>query len=393
MNPTRKEFLKTAGAAEAAMLVTSSLSGCAAAMKNRVNTSTMMLWARRVFVLFYLFLPGALLLGATTQSVADLQAAYSGTTDWNSGTGTLTFTGTGAIYFNNKTNYKNNYWDVPQNVSKIIIHENVTVTGAFHTYYNCTIEGVNRHKSIVYGTHEQRWADNRNLDEWNYCQFQNWGGVLTVKNLTALNPYSYFIRGWGKVNHITSCDFIDNRGGWHNHSDGFEGGHGSTVDDCYFETGDDAIKLYFDVTVTNTRIKMIQNCVPFQFGWGTYQDSRSVINNVTIIGEWGRGSDCPVFQWKNGSDKKTVIIHGLNVQNVNASIFELQSSGTLNLDIINSCIKVKNYGTASFQGTRTICGTTEQRNIYDCLQPDTSPVVNADVVQQDSRDNSNPTIK
>jgi len=44
--------------------------------------------------------------------------------------------------------------------------------------------------------------------------------------------------------------------------------------------GDDAIKLYFDTIVTNTSITMIQNCVPFQFGWGTYQSSTSQISNV-----------------------------------------------------------------------------------------------------------------
>ena len=229
--------------------------------------------------------------------------------------------------------------------------------GAFHTYNTCTIEGVDRSTSVIFGTNEQAWADNRGLDEWYYCQIQNWGGTTTVKNLTMLNPFSYFIRGWGPVCHAKSCDFIDDRGGWGNHSDGFAGGNGSTVDDCYFEVGDDVIKCYFDITVTNTTIKMVQNSVPFQFGWGTYQDSHSEMSNITIIGDWGRGSACPVFQWKSGSDDKTFTLNGCNIQNPNATLFSFESSGSLNLDVTDAYIDVKSYGTSSYSGTRTICGS------------------------------------
>lgn len=302
----------------------------------------------------------------SADSVAELQANYSGSTDWNSGTGTLTFESTGTINFPAKTAYKNNYWDVPLEVSNIIINANVTVTGAFHTFYTCTIEGVERYSSVVFGTSEQRWAVNRGIKAYKYSQFENRGGVLTVKNLTSLNPFGFHIRGWNKVNHAKSCDFIDNRGGGDNRSDGFVGGHGSTVDDCYFETGDDIIKCYFDITVTNTTINMIQNSVPFQFGWGTYQASHSVLSDITIIGDRGRGDTKPVFQWMDGEDYKSLFAMRLDIQNPNAALFELPSSGTLDLDITNSYINVEEYGTSSFTGTRTICSTTSQTNYYNC---------------------------
>jgi len=303
------------------------------------------------------------------QTVSELQSNYSGQTTWDVSSGKLIFTSTGIINFD-KQNYKNAYWDVPAEVKNIVINTNVQVTGAFHTKNTCTIAGMNRKTSVVFGTTEQRWADNRNLDEWNYCQFQNFGGVLTVKNLTALNPFSYFIRGWGPVNHVKSCDFIDNRGGWGNHSDGFSGGHGSTIDDCYFATGDDAIKCYFDLTVTNTTINMIQNCVPFQFGWGTYQNSTTNLSNITITGNSGRGSACPVFQWKSGSDSKKFTMNGCIIKNPKATIFELQSTGKLDLEISDALIDLNAYGTSSFSGTRIICDTTAKKKYYDCRTTD-----------------------
>jgi len=300
-----------------------------------------------------------------TQSVAELRQHYSGATKWNPAEHTLTFASSGTIHFD-KPDHKSALWDVPEEVGRIVLRPDVRVTGAFHTRADCIIQGEDRRTSVVFGTPEQRWADSRGVKPFEYCQFQNRGGVLTVSNLTALNPLAYFIRGWGQVCHAWSCDFLDDRGGWGNHSDGFAGGHGSTINDCHFETGDDAIKLYFDIAVTNTSIRMIQNCVPFQFGWGTYQASTSRICNVTITGERGRGKARPVFQWVAGSDEKHVEINGLAIENPNASLFELKSQGRLDLDVIGARIRVKDYGTPAFRGTREICSGTNQSATYDC---------------------------
>ncbi|BCX49456.1 hypothetical protein HAHE_33640 [Haloferula helveola] len=302
---------------------------------------------------------------ASAQSVPELIKHYSGRAEWDASKHTLTFASTGTIRFE-KPSHKEAYWDVPKEVSRIVIGRDVRVTGAFHTRFDCTIAGEDRKTSVVFGTPEQRWADNRGVKPFEYCQFQNRGGVLTVSNLTAINPFAYFIRGWGKVCHAKGCTFIDNRGGWANHSDGFAGGHGSTIDGCHFATGDDAIKLYFDITVTNTTIEMIQNCVPFQFGWGTYQNSKSEISNVVITGTRGRSKTPPIFQWKEGSDRKTVRIDGLKIDNPNARLFDLNGKGRLDLEITGADIAVKDYGTAQFDGRRVICGTQERLNRYRC---------------------------
>ena len=326
------------------------------------------------------------------QPVEELQSHFSGGSALDPASGTVTFTATGIIDFPDKVgegtdpenDQKQHFWDVPAAVSHIVIDSGVTVTGAFHTYDDCTIEGMDRQTSVIFGTPLQRWADANNpgeqdLREWYYAQCQNHGGVLKVQNLTMLNPFSYFIRGWNTVNHVKRCDFIDDRGGWGNHSDGFSGGHGSTVDSCYFETGDDAIKCYFHIRVTNSTIRMIQNCVPFQFGWGTYQDSQSVLENITITGSSGRGPGYPVFQWKSGADHKIVTMTGCDIRNPNAALFDLETAdGTLDLEISNSFIDVKSYQEElNAKGTRTICGTTEERNEYDCREPTGSGQRNA----------------
>lgn len=297
------------------------------------------------------------------QSVPELLRNFSGEASWSASDRTLTFTRSGVIRFD-KGDHKEAYWDVPEPVREVVIGRGVRVTGAFHTRHDCTIRGLDRKTSVIFGTSEQRWADNRKVKPYEYAQFQNRGGVLTVENLTALNPFSYFIRGWGKVCHAKDCTFIDDRGGWGNHSDGFAGGHGSTVSGCHFATGDDAIKLYFDIVVTDTTIEMIQNCVPFQFGWGTYQDSKAEISNVTITGTRGRSKAPPVFQWKEGADHKKVRINGLRIENPNARLFDLNGEGRLDLEIVDAEIRVKAYGTPKFRGTRRINGTTAPQHEY-----------------------------
>ena len=324
------------------------------------------------------------------QTVTELQSNYSGTTSWDAGSGTLSFNTTGTIYFaskvgngtNPQTDQMQNFWDVPTQVKKIIIKEGVTVTGAFHTFATCTIEGENRYTSIVYGTPLQRWADANNpggqdLSEWYYAQFQNYGGTLTIKNLTSLNPFSYHIRGWGTVNHVENCDIIDTRGGSQNHSDGFSGGDGSTVNNCYFETGDDVFKAYFDNTITNCTINMVDNAVPIQLGWGDYSNG-AVCNfyNLTIYGTSGRWSPNKtngVIVGRTGKYTVTINIDGLKLENPNAHLVMLwQENMTLNGAITNADIKVKAYTQSAYNLGKvnlTVCGGTTQSGTYNCVVP------------------------
>ena len=73
-----------------------------------------------------------------------------------------------------------------------------------------------------------------------------------------------------------------------------------------------------------------------------------------------------VFQWVGGSDHRTIEINGLTIKNTNACLIDLEGQGRLELDITGARIRVKDYGTTSFPGTRRICGSTDQRPTYDC---------------------------
>ena len=262
----------------------------------------------------------------TSKSVFEIKENYSGKTEWNSTTKTLTFLTSGEINFKNQGD-KSFIWKVPKVVQKIIISENCTVNGAFHTYSDIEIVGKNRKTSVLYGTETQSWSQKHNIKPYTLSSFESHKGKITIKNLTSLNPRSYHVRGLGSQVHLKNADFIDNRGGVHNHSDGIAAGDGSTVDNCYFETADDVIKVYNDITVTNTTINMIKNAVPIQLGWGNYPNNAvGTFKNITIIGDSGRGSPYksnPVIAGRSGSYTVTVNIDGITIDNPNGSLVNL----------------------------------------------------------------------
>lgn len=331
------------------------------------------------YIIFFL---GSLI--GSGQSVSKLKKSYTGKINWDNASKTLSFESTGVIYFKNKTgeakdlenDQKNHFWEVPKEVKKIIIGKDVTVTGAFHTFSDILIIGEDRKSSVIFGTNTESWADKNNpgkqdLKEWYYSQLQNHEGVMTLQNLTMLNPFSYFVRGYGPVVHVKSCDFIDNREGHQNHSDGFCGGNGSTVDDCYFECGDDVFKTYFSYEVTNCTINMRDNSVPIQLGWGNYSNG-AVCNfkNLKIIGNSGRrSSDNAVISGRKGTFTVTINIDGLEVENPNAVFVSLwDETMTLNGTISNAKIKVDEYTKRRNAGTNNliVCGDRSKKNQYDC---------------------------
>ena len=179
------------------------------------------------------------------------------------------------------------------------------------------------------------------------------------------------MRGWDKMVHAVSCDFLDRRGGYHNNSDGFEGGNGSTVHDCYFESGDDIIKVYHNVTVTDRTIKMITNSVPIQLGWGNYSDGAvGTFRNLRVFGDGGRGSEGnAIISGRQGRYRVTVNIDGCHIENPNATLVSLrEDSMTLRGAITNAHIELKSYAGKFQMGTNllTVCGTTERKAAYDC---------------------------
>lgn len=324
------------------------------------------------------------------ESVEQLIENYSGKASWNKKSKTITFESTGTIYFPWKTgdntdlknDHKNHFWEIPASVKKIVINENVTVTGAFHSFADIEIVGKNRKTSVVYGTDLQTWTDKNNpggidLKEWYYCQFQSFDGTIRISNLTSLNPFSYHIRSWRSVAHVKDCDFIDNRGGHHNHSDGFSGGDGSTVDNCYFETGDDVFKIYFDNTITNCTINMVTNTVPIQLGWGPYSNGAvGTFKNLTIIGNSGRHNDdnAIIAARYEGSYTVTVNIDGCKIENPNAAWVSLMGATKVLGTVKNADIKIKSFWNQKDKARTTgtcemiICGTKEEKNEYRCQQ-------------------------
>jgi hypothetical protein len=321
-----------------------------------------------------------------SQSISELKQNYSGKIKWDEKTKTVHFLKSGVIFFAHKTGFgkdlendqKNHFWEVPKEVKNIIIGNSVTVTGAFQTSSDILIAGKDRKTSIIYGTDLKQWADannpgKQNLKEWHYSQFENRDGVMSIKNLTILNPFSYFVQGFGHIVHVKSCDFIDNRGGNQNHSDGFVGGNGSTVDDCYFEAGDDVFKAYFNYSVSNCTIKMVENSVPIQLGWGNYSNG-SVCNfkNLKIIGDSGRGgTDNAVIDGRAGKFTVTINIDGLEVENKNAVMVSLwEDTMILNGSITNAKINVGQYSKRRTAGQNNlkICNYLEQKANYDCKQ-------------------------
>ena len=220
---------------------------------------------------------------ANAQTVNELIDSYSGKAEWYADRGELVFSTAGVITFENKGKPKQHFWNVPKEVEMVTIEADVRVVGAFHTQGNCTIRGKHRKTSMVYGTDIQKWAQTNGVKAFRHCQFQNLGGILTIQNLSSLNPFGFHVRGEGNVVMVSDCDFLDNRGGAGNHSDGIEGGDGSLIENCYFETGDDVIKVYHDLTVKNCTINMVQNAVPIQLGWGNTGDDVGTFINLTII--------------------------------------------------------------------------------------------------------------
>lgn len=294
------------------------------------------------------------------QSVSDFQRRYSGNTCWDASSGTMTIKSSGYLNFQGKNNPSSNHrngagyfiWNVPTSVNKIVIESCVTVNAAFHSEANLTIEGENRRTSIIYGTEIQDWEDNSGAgaitDIYRYSALQNFGGTLTVNNLTILNPKGYAIRSWARPLKVSDVNVIDTRGGSQNHSDGFLGGAGTEIDNCYFETGDDNIKVYFpNMSITNCTFNMVENSVPIQLGWGSYSNGGvGNFSNIRVVGSSGRYSagNAVIGGGQNGSGTVNVNIDGLFIDNPNGTMVNFRSPGqALEGTITNAKISLSKY--------------------------------------------------
>jgi len=219
------------------------------------------------------------------------------------------------------------FWNVPSFVKRIVVDADVRVTGGFRVRYRkpdnpLRIEGHNRHTSVIFGTSHEAWTVRNGVmenDKWRYSAISVVeDAVVHVSNLTALNPRGYLISGYANhaVLHVDSCSLLDTRKGDTNNSDGFIGADGSSITRCFISTGDDAIKVYNDITINDVTIEHHRNGAPLQFGWGgESRDVTAAIRSLVI-----RGADpehrynMAPLTWEKGSGgTRNVTIDGLEV--------------------------------------------------------------------------------
>lgn len=204
------------------------------------------------------------------------------------------------------------YWSVPSHVKKVVIGDNVTITGGFRANGNLILKGVNRETSEIYGTDTKNWAlgpdkvanpasscsDGAHGDDRAHdCEKWQYGAVspnhnmtedqaITVTNLTFTNARSYAITSFKPKVIIDNVHIRNTRTkpDYHSNSDGFGGGPGSVIRNSKIDSWDDAIKLYRNMTVENVTIIHNSNGAPFQLGWGSgINESTHVLKNILVI--------------------------------------------------------------------------------------------------------------
>ncbi len=233
-----------------------------------------------------------ILLAQVLSSAAQLPVKpdYSGETKWDDNTRTLTFASSGSM----PETKEGFYWQVPVDVKQIVIGSNVTVRGGFRVSFRTAenplrIIGIDRNTSVIFGTDEERWTDRNGVADnakWKYGAVSVLAdATVYISNLTSRNPRGYHFSGYANksVLHVSQCSLLDTRPGSNNNSDGFVGSDGSTLADSFISTGDDAIKVYHDLTVRNVVIEHHRNGSPIQFGWGGKGGHvKATIENLTI---------------------------------------------------------------------------------------------------------------
>jgi len=199
-----------------------------------------------------------------------------------------------------RKDYEYFIWVVPDEVKQIIINANTLVNAAFHYTHDLTIMGQSRATSIIYGTQIRGWNDcalvkipNYNSDDYWMSAIHKTGGNddSVIRDLTILNPKMYCVLGLNSIGKldIYNCNFIDKRGGSISNSDGIDVGPNSLVKNCYFECGDDNVKINsINMRVEDCTFNMIDNAAPFQLGYGSYTNGNYMnAFNIKVIGNSG----------------------------------------------------------------------------------------------------------
>ncbi|MBP6756141.1 MAG: fibronectin type III domain-containing protein [Bacteroidia bacterium] len=287
-------------------------------------------------------------------------------------------------------------WIVPDFVNKIIIKTGVTVTGHFKLGKTLTIEGEDRATSIIYGTAKRKWAlgPNGTNDSPNCnaatgddlaadCQKWQYGGisgnqvgaVYTIKKLTIKNARTYAVTSFeskiimDNVYVVNTRPADDGQGGdYSSNSDGVSAGKDSEIRNCKFDTWDDSIKLYKDMTVENVTIVQNGNGAAFQLGWGSKPTTVNTLKNILIVTKNEQYSNLSVFSVSgetadipstiNLGDFAVRIESGQKFRNTTKSLplFLIKSAGNVSIQINQigtnySLVSPAGFGKYNSQGT------------------------------------------
>lgn len=309
------------------------------------------------------------------QEVAELQRHYSGKTLWDAGAGILRFESSGRVGFPGPE-VGSTIWNVPADVRKIVLGDGVRVEAAFTVRASLDIEGAGPASSEIYGTRQAALLHGLGVDHDGGCMpysavYGNGSGtVVNVRNLTSRDPIGFhFVGRGGAVFHLEHVAALDDRGGFYNHSDGIQAGKGTTVADSFFSTGDDVIKVYADMTVTDTTIEMIRNAVPIQLGWDSYGDgARGVFRNLKVVGNSGRNNDHPVIAAQAGRYRKELVFEGVEIKNPTASLFRFNDPrAEVSVRMDGADVSVARYASALKAASElTVCGRRDQAESFHC---------------------------
>lgn len=203
---------------------------------------------------------------------------------------------------------------VPDSWNKILIKENVTITGSFYMGNRSKpieIAGESRETSIIQGDGSRPTDDG--IKGRTYSAIRCDGSPdLYVHDLKITKPMKFHIHGgFGNVT-VERCNII---AGTHTYTtDGIHGGKGKTViKDCYIDVYDDALYTSECKLVENTTIRHNKNGGPFMTSWGgdVPNNHVCVIRNCTVIANYN-GSDYNhgVVSWagKNASGSETITL-------------------------------------------------------------------------------------
>ncbi|KMT65011.1 hypothetical protein [Catenovulum maritimum] len=308
--------------------------------------------------------------------------SYSGEYIWDGQQQTLKLTTNGSLTGGHTG------WTVPTQIKNLIIAKDVRVQGRFNVFHSMEIKGEDKYTSVIYGTPITRY--NKKNNGCGLCKSAVLAkGNITVKitNLTSLDPYAFHFTGRDKAKLIIdSVRAIDARGGHQNNSDGVSAADGTIVRNSYFETADDIIKVYADISVENTVIKMIGNTLPIQFGWGSYgNNATATFKNVLIIGNQGRtNTGNAIIDARKGRYTKNLYFNNVSILNPTASLMNLWNegqqapAGVANITIQDSTIQVKSLANRkNMLANIEICGQTvdinSRQNTWNCGSASLTP--------------------